>query len=144
MLQYIYKIDATARKERIKKYADAFSLTPDLAQPVGTYSHGMKQKLAIIAALIHAPKLLIMDEPFVGLDPKAAYTIKEIMRELCAQGVAVFFSTHGLEVAEKLCNKVAIIKGGVLVAAGAMDEIVKEGETLESIFMEVVDDARTD
>ena len=104
----------------------------------------MKQKLAIISALVHQPRLLILDEPFVGLDPKAAMVTKKLMRELCESGGAVFFSTHVLEVAEKLCNKVAIIKDGALVAAGAMDEIVKDGESLESIFMEVVDDARAE
>ena len=104
----------------------------------------MKQKLAIISALVHQPKLLILDEPFVGLDPKAAMVTKNLMRELCKSGGAVFFSTHVLEVAEKLCNKVAIIKDGALVASGDMDEIVKDGESLESIFMEVVDDARAD
>lgn len=135
----IYKVDESARRERVKKYADAFSLTSDLAQPIGAYSHGMKQKLAIIAALIHTPKLLIMDEPFVGLDPKAAYTVKEIMRELCGQGVAIFFSTHVLEVAEKLCDKVAIIKNGQLIKEGSMSE-VKGDESLESVFLELVEE----
>ena len=104
----------------------------------------MKQKLAIISALVHQPKLLILDEPFVGLDPKAAVILKDIMRKLCAEGGAIFFSTHVLDVAEKLCNKVAIIKGGKLIASGSMEEIVKEGQSLESIFMEVVDNAQTD
>lgn len=134
----IYKVGATERKERIRKYADAFELTADLAQPIATYSHGMKQKLAIIAALIHEPKLILMDEPFVGLDPKAAHTVKEIMRELCGAGTSIFFSTHVLEVAEKLCDKVAIIKGGKLVKSGAMEE-VKGDESLESVFLELAE-----
>lgn len=134
----IYKVGATERKERIRKYADAFELTADLAQPIATYSHGMKQKLAIIAALIHEPKLILMDEPFVGLDPKAAHTVKEIMRELCGAGTSIFFSTHVLEVAEKLCDKVAIIKGGKLVKSGEMEE-VKGDESLESVFLELAE-----
>ncbi len=133
----VFQIDGEARKELIEKYADAFELTPSLGDLISSYSHGMKQKLAIISALIHSPKLLILDEPFVGLDPKAALTLKEYMRELCAQGGAVFFSTHVLEVAEKLCNKVAIIKDGSLVTSGDMKVIVKEGTSLEDIFMEV-------
>ena len=133
----IYKIDAQARAERIRKYADAFELTPALAQPVSSYSHGMKQKLAVIAAMIHQPKLMIMDEPFVGLDPKAAHTMKSFMRELCENGGAIFFSTHVLEVAEKLCDKVAIIKDGKLIKAGTMDE-VKGDHSLENVFLELV------
>ncbi len=133
----VFAISADKRKESIQKYADAFEITESLGDLISTYSHGMKQKLAIISALIHEPKLLILDEPFVGLDPKAAVTLKEFMHSLCESGGAVFFSTHVLEVAEKLCNKVAIIKDGQLVAAGKMDEIVKEGSSLETIFMEV-------
>ena len=140
----VFEVSAQERNERIAKYADAYELTASLGDLVSSYSHGMKQKLAIISALVHQPKLLILDEPFVGLDPKAAMVTKKLMRELCESGGAVFFSTHVLEVAEKLCNRVAIIKDGVLVAAGAMDEIVKDGESLESIFMEVVDDAKTE
>ncbi len=134
----VFKVSAADRAERIKKYADAFALTVDLAQPIAAYSHGMKQKLAVISAWIHQPKLVIMDEPFVGLDPKAAHTLKEMMRELCDQGGAIFFSTHVLEVAEKLCDKVAIIKGGKLIKAGTMDE-VKGDDSLESVFLELVE-----
>ena len=140
----VFGVGADERRARIEKYADAYELTASLGDLISSYSHGMKQKLAIISALVHQPRLLILDEPFVGLDPKAAIVTKNLMRELCASGGAVFFSTHVLEVAEKLCNKVAIIKGGQLVAAGEMDEIVKDGQSLESIFMEVVDDARAD
>ncbi len=132
----IYKVSATNRKARVEKYADAFGLTDDLAQPIAAYSHGMKQKLAIISALIHEPKLIIMDEPFVGLDPKASHTLKEIMRDFCASGGAIFFPTHVLEVAEKLCDKVAIIKGGKLIKQGTMDE-VKGDESLEEVFLEL-------
>lgn len=132
----IFSLSAEERTEKIEKYANAFEITESLGDLISTYSHGMKQKLAIISALIHSPKLLILDEPFVGLDPKAALTLKELMRKLCENGGAVFFSTHVLEVAEKLCNKVAIIKDGTLVAQGKMEEIVKEA-SLESIFMEV-------
>ncbi len=133
----VFGLTADIRTEKIKKYADAFEITQSLGDLISTYSHGMKQKLAIISALIHSPKLLILDEPFVGLDPKAAITLKGFMRELCENGGAVFFSTHVLEVAEKLCNKVAIIKDGSLVVSGEMSEIIKEGGSLESIFMEV-------
>ncbi len=140
----VFEVSAQERNKRIAKYADAYELTASLGDLISSYSHGMKQKLAIISALVHQPKLLILDEPFVGLDPKAAMVTKKLMRELCESGGAVFFSTHVLEVAEKLCNRVAIIKDGALVAAGAMDEIVKDGESLESIFMEVVDDAKTE
>jgi ABC-2 type transport system ATP-binding protein len=133
----IFKIDADARSARIRKYAEAFELTPALAQPISTYSHGMKQKLAVIAAMVHQPKLMIMDEPFVGLDPKAAHTMKTFMRELCDNGGAIFFSTHVLEVAEKLCDKIAIIKGGKLIKAGTMDE-VKGDHSLENVFLELV------
>ena len=120
----------------IRKYADRFELTQDLAQPIGAYSHGMKQKLAIIAAWLHHPRLIIMDEPFVGLDPKAAHLLKEMMHEVCAGGSAIFFSTHVLEVAEKLCDKVAIIKGGQLIRSGTMDE-VKGDDSLEDVFLEL-------
>lgn len=133
----VFGLSADVRQSKIKQYADAFEITESLGDLISSYSHGMKQKLAIISALIHDPKLLILDEPFVGLDPKASLILKDFMRELCKNGGAVFFSTHVLEVAEKLCNKVAIIKDGRLVAAGEMSEIVKDGSSLESIFMEV-------
>lgn len=132
----IFRVGAQERAERIHRYADQFELTADLAQPVSAYSHGMKQKLAIISALIHAPKLIIMDEPFVGLDPKASHLLKELMREICNQGGAIFFSTHVLEVAEKLCDKVAIIKGGKLIKSGTMEE-VKGDTSLENVFLEL-------
>ena len=132
----IFGVSAEERQERIRKYADIFELTGDLAQPISAYSHGMKQKLAVISAWIHAPKLIIMDEPFVGLDPKAAYSLKEMMREHCSQGGAIFFSTHVLEVAEKLCDKVAIIKDGRLIKSGTMEE-VKGDESLEEVFLEL-------
>lgn len=132
----VYGVSSKERNERIKEYADMFELTKDLAQPISAYSHGMKQKLAIIAALIHKPKLLIMDEPFVGLDPKAAHTVKQLMRQLCDEGGAIFFSTHVLEVAEKLCDKVAIIKGGQLIMEGTMEE-VKGNTSLEDVFLEL-------
>lgn len=132
----IFGVSAAERQERIRRYADAFELTADLAQPVSAYSHGMKQKLAIISALIHAPKLIIMDEPFVGLDPKASHLLKTLMREMCDSGSAIFFSTHVLEVAEKLCDKVAIIKGGRLIKAGTMEE-VKGDTSLENVFLEL-------
>lgn len=134
----IFEVPSDIRQARIRKYADAFELTEALAQPVASYSHGMKQKLAVISALIHEPKLLIMDEPFVGLDPKASHTLKGIMRELCEKGGAIFFSTHVLEVAEKLCDKIAIIKGGKLIKAGTMDE-VKGDASLENVFLELVE-----
>lgn len=132
----IFGVSAADRKYRIRRYADAFELTADLAQPISAYSHGMKQKLAIISALIHQPKLIIMDEPFVGLDPKASHLLKSIMRDLCGKGSAIFFSTHVLEVAEKLCDKVAIIKGGKLVRSGTMEE-VKGDTSLEDVFLEL-------
>lgn len=132
----IFGIGASERTERIRKYADIFELTADLAQPVAAYSHGMKQKLAIIAAWIHSPELIIMDEPFVGLDPKAAHSLKLMMREVCDGGGAIFFSTHVLEVAEKLCDKVAIIKGGRLIRSGTMEE-VKGDDSLEQVFLEL-------
>ena len=136
----IFGVAAAARDERIHRFADMLELTKDLAQPISTYSHGMKQKLAIIGALIHAPRLIVMDEPFVGLDPKAAHLLKELMREMCREGAAIFFSTHVLEVAEKLCDKVAIIKGGKLIRAGEMDE-VKGDTSLENVFLELEADA---
>lgn len=132
----VFGIPAAERWARIEPYADAFELTGDLGQPISAYSHGMKQKLAIIAAWIHDPKLIIMDEPFVGLDPTAAYQVKGIMREHCDRGGAIFFSTHVLEVAEKLCDKVAIIKQGRLIASGTMDE-VKGDQSLEAVFLEL-------
>ena len=132
----IFGIPAAERWARIEPYADAFELTGDLGQPISAYSHGMKQKLAIIAAWIHDPKLVIMDEPFVGLDPKAAHLLKGMMRELCDVGGAIFFSTHVLEVAEKLCDKVAIIKGGRLIRSGTMEE-VKGDDSLEDVFLEL-------
>ncbi len=135
----IYGVSAADRDERIKKYADAFEMTPRLNDLIGSCSHGMKQKIALISALIHDPKLLL-DEPFVGLDPKAAHTLKTFMAELCANGSAIFFSTHVLEVAEKLCNKIAIIKNGRLIAAGEMDK-VKGDESLETLFLELTDNA---
>lgn len=134
----IFGVSATERLELIHKYADMFEIRNDLAQPISSYSHGMKQKLALISALIHKPKLVIMDEPFVGLDPKASHLLKGIMREICDEGGAIFFSTHVLEVAEKLCDKVAIIKAGRLIKCGTMDE-VKGDESLESVFLELED-----
>ncbi len=134
----IYGVDAEKRKERISKYADLFELTADLSQPISSYSHGMKQKLAIISAWIHDPRLIIMDEPFVGLDPKASHILKGMMRDVCDNGGAIFFSTHVLEVAEKLCDKVAIIKDGKLIRSGTM-ESVKGDESLESVFLELED-----
>ena len=137
----VFGVSTEQRSERIRKYADLFGITSNLAQPISSYSHGMKQKLAIISALIHEPKLVIMDEPFVGLDPKAAHSLKAIMRDICDKGGAIFFSTHVLEVAEKLCDKVAIIKGGKLVISGTMED-VKGDSSLESVFLELeeVDD----
>ena len=136
----VFGVSAEDRTARIKKYADLFELTDDLAQPISAYSHGMKQKLAIIAAWLHTPRLVIMDEPFVGLDPKAAHLLKGMMRELCDAGGAIFFSTHVLEVAEKLCDKVAIIKGGRLIRYGTMEE-VKGDDSLEEVFLELEEDA---
>lgn len=132
----VFGVTEHDRKERIRKYGDTFELTADLAQPVASYSHGMKQKLALISALIHEPKLIIMDEPFVGLDPKASYLLKEMMREIFDKGGAIFFSTHVLEVAEKLCDKVAIIKSGKLIKSGTMEE-VKGDTSLEQVFLEL-------
>lgn len=132
----VFGVSAEERKARIETLAESFELTGDLNQPISAYSHGMKQKLAIISAWIHAPKLIIMDEPFVGLDPKAAHILKEMMRDVCDQGGAIFFSTHVLEVAEKLCDKIAIIKGGKLIRSGTMEE-VKGDTSLESVFLEL-------
>ena len=136
----IFGVSESDRDERIQKYADAFEMTPRLNDLIGSCSHGMKQKIALISALIHEPKLLLLDEPFVGLDPKAAHTLKTIMTELCANGSAIFFSTHVLEVAEKLCNKIAIIKNGRLIKAGNMDE-VKGDDSLEALFLELTEHA---
>lgn len=132
----IFGVSTEKRKELIGKYADMFEMTANLSQSISSYSHGMKQKLAVISALVHSPKLVIMDEPFVGLDPKAAHILKEIMREICNQGGAIFFSTHVLEVAEKLCDKVAIIKNGTLIKSGTMEE-VKGDNSLENVFLEM-------
>ncbi len=132
----IFGVDAQTRAERIAAYSERFALTADLAQPISAYSHGMKQKLAIISALLHVPKLILMDEPFVGLDPVAAHQLKQVMRDFCSAGGAIFFSTHVLEVAEKLCDRVAIIRQGKLIRAGSMDE-VKGDETLENVFLEL-------
>ena len=134
----IFGVSAEARKERIRKYGDIFELTGDLAQSISAYSHGMKQKLAIISALIHEPKLILLDEPFVGLDPKAAHALKGIMRSACENGRAIFFSTHVLEVAEKLCDKIAIIQDGKLVKQGTVDE-VKGDSSLEEVFLELAE-----
>ena len=132
----IFKVDKTTRKAIIDKYASEFELTNDLNNLISSYSHGMKQKLVIISALVHSPKLLILDEPFVGLDPKATYLVKKAMGEFCENGGAIFFSTHVLEVAEKLCNKLAIIKNGKLLITGKMEEVIKDS-TLEDVFMEL-------
>lgn len=132
----IFGVTEEKRQERIRKYADLFEMTENLAQPIASYSHGMKQKLAIISAWIHEPKLIIMDEPFVGLDPKAAHILKHMMREICDEGGAIFFSTHVLEVAEKLCDKVAIIRNGQLIQSGTMQE-VKGDDSLEEVFLEL-------
>lgn len=136
-----YGVSSSDRSDRIKKYGDLFEITGALGDLISSYSHGMKQKVAIIGALIHNPKLLVLDEPFVGLDPKAAHTLKEIMKDLCESGSAVFFSTHVLDVAEKLCNKIAIIKGGKIIASGVTEELLGD-KSLEDVFLEVVDDAK--
>ena len=136
----IFAVPADVRQARIREYAGRFELTGDLAQPIAAYSHGMKQKLAIISAWLHQPKLILMDEPFVGLDPKASHLLKGMMRELCDGGGAIFFSTHVLEVAEKLCDKVAIIKGGKLIRSGTMEE-VKGDDSLEEVFLELEGEA---
>ncbi len=135
----VYGISQEDRKMKIKKYGDMFELSDSLGEPISAYSHGMKQKLAIISALIHDPKLIIMDEPFVGLDPKASHLLKGLMKEICDQGGAIFFSTHVLEVAEKLCNKIAIIKAGKLVISGNTQEVIGN-ESLEDVFLELEDD----
>ena len=135
----IYGIPSDVRKERMRRYCDMFELTRELARPISEYSHGMKQRLAVISALIHSPKLWLLDEPFVGLDPKAAHTLKQIMREVCDGGGAIFFSTHVLEVAEKLCDKIAIIKNGRLVVSGTTDE-VRGDASLEDVFLELAED----
>ena len=132
----IFGVTEEKRQEKIRKYADLFEMTENLAQPIASYSHGMKQKRAIISAWIHEPKLIIMDEPFVGLDPKAAHILKQMMREICDEGGAIFFSTHVLEVAEKLCDKVAIIRNGQLIQSGTMQE-VKGDDSLEEVFLEL-------
>ena len=136
----IFGVDAAKRQERIQKYGDLFELTSDLAAPISAYSHGMKQKLAVVSAWLHDPQLILMDEPFVGLDPKAAHTLKGMMREVCDAGGAIFFSTHVLEVAEKLCDKVAIIKGGRLIRSGTMEE-VKGDDSLEDVFLEMEEES---
>lgn len=135
----VFEIGSKEREEDIKKYADMFEITEALGDQIASYSHGMKQKVAIISALIHHPKLLVLDEPFVGLDPKATFVLKEIMHDMCKNGTAVFFSTHVLDVAEKLCNKVAIIKKGKIIASGTMEELT-DGQSLEEVFLEVVDE----
>lgn len=135
----VYQVSKQVREERIKKYADMLELTSDLAQPISAYSHGMKQKLALISAFIHDPKLVIMDEPFVGLDPKASHLLKGIMKDLCDRGGAIFFSTHVLEVAEKLCDEIAIIKKGKLVVSGLTHEVIGD-DSLEEVFLELEDD----
>lgn len=132
----IYGIDSTVREEKIRKYADIFEITDDLASPISSYSHGMKQKLAIISAFIHDPKLIVLDEPFVGLDPKASHRLKEMMRSHCDKGGAIFFSTHVLEVAEKLCDHIAIIKNGKLIKVGTIEEVTQDA-SLEEVFLEL-------
>lgn len=135
----VYQVSKTDREARIKKYADMLELTSDLAQPISAYSHGMKQKLAVISAFIHNPKLIIMDEPFVGLDPKASHLLKQLMREHCNQCGAIFFSTHVLEVAEKLCDRIAIIKQGKLVISGRTQDVIGN-DSLEDVFLELEND----
>ena len=139
MIADVFHVSAADRERRVAEYAERLEITGALGDLISSYSHGMKQKLVIISALLHAPKLLVMDEPFVGLDPKAAFVLKELMREMTADGRAIFFSTHVLEVAEKLCNKVAIIRDGRIIANGRMEEVVKEGTTLEELFMETTE-----
>lgn len=135
----VYGVSQAERTNRIKKYGDMFELTDSLGEPISAYSHGMKQKLAVISALIHEPKLIIMDEPFVGLDPKASHLLKGLMRDLCDRGGAIFFSTHVLEVAEKLCDKIAIIKAGKLVVSGNTQDVIGD-DSLEEVFLELEDD----
>ena len=135
-----FDVSEDDRRQRINDYANRFEIADALTDTISSYSHGMKQKVAIIGALIHEPKLFVMDEPFVGLDPKAAFTVKEIMHEMCQRGSAVFFSTHVLEVAEKLCNKIAIIKKGKIIANGTMEELLGGKESLEEVFLEAIKD----
>ena len=135
----VYGVSQAERTDRIKKYGDMFELTDSLGEPISAYSHGMKQKLAVISALIHEPKLIIMDEPFVGLDPKASHLLKGLMRDLCDRGGAIFFSTHVLELAEKLCDKIAIIKAGKLVVSGNTQDVIGD-DSLEEVFLELEDD----
>lgn len=135
----VYQVSKEEREKRISQYGDMFDLTSDLAQPISAYSHGMKQKLAIISAFIHQPKLILMDEPFVGLDPKASHLLKQIMRDHCDRGGAIFFSTHVLEVAEKLCDRIAIIKQGKLIVSGKTQDVIGD-ESLEDVFLELEDD----
>ena len=137
----VFEIDEVKREEVIKKYADMFEITDSLGDLISSYSHGMKQKLAIISALIHEPRLIVMDEPFVGLDPKASYTLKQIMHDLCEKGTAIFFSTHVLDIAQKLCNKVAIIKNGKIIDTGTMEELTGK-KSLEEVFLEVQDEQK--
>ena len=134
----VFEIDAKTREEKIKMYGDRLEITSALGDLISSYSHGMKQKVAILSALIHEPKLLVLDEPFVGLDPKASFTLKEIMHEMCERGTAIFFSTHVLDVAQKLCNKIAIIKNGKIIASGNMDELIGDN-SLEEVFLEVAE-----
>lgn len=136
----VFGVSATKREENIRKYADKLEITDALGNQIASYSHGMKQKLAIVSALIHEPKLLVLDEPFVGLDPKASFILKEMMHEMCQKGAAIFFSTHVLEVAEKLCNKVAIIKNGKIIASGSMEKLTKD-HSLEEVFLEVLNES---
>lgn len=137
----VFGIDKNTRESRIKEYGDMFEITSALGDLISSYSHGMKQKVAIISALIHRPKLLVLDEPFVGLDPKAALDLKNVMRQMCQEGSAIFFSTHVLDVAQKLCNKIAIIKEGKIVASGTMEELIKN-QSLEDVFMEVAENGQ--
>ena len=132
----VYKVEADVRKERIEKYAKLLEIYDDLADPINSYSHGMKQKIALISALVHDPKVILMDEPFVGLDPKASHILKELMRKMCEKGATIFYSTHVLEVAEKLCDRVAIIKEGKLLKEGKMEEVVGD-DSLEEVFLEL-------
>ena len=135
----VYGVSQQDRQERIKKYSEIFEIADSLKEPISAYSHGMKQKLAVISALIHDPKLIIMDEPFVGLDPKASHLLKELMHDLCQAGGAIFFSTHVLEVAEKLCDQIAIIKKGKLIVSGNTQEVIGD-DSLEEVFLELEDD----
>lgn len=137
----VFDIDASTREERIRKYGDIFEITSALGDMISSYSHGMKQKVAIISALIHEPRLLVLDEPFVGLDPKATLTLKNIMHDMCSKGSAVFFSTHVLDVAQKLCNKIAIIKQGKIITSGNMEELIGD-QSLEDLFMEVAENGK--